>query len=173
VNLFPAQFRGGDLPDLVQDVLSRHDLPPSGLELEITENIILAEQELILAQLNEIGRLGVALSFDDFGTGYASLNLLRSFPIGCIKIDKGFIQLMRTSEKDRIIVVGIIDMAQKLGLRVVAEGIESSEDWDFLRMHRCDKGQGYFFGKPVPASIFAERFLMAPVMPRVHAALSL
>lgn len=161
VNLFPAQFRDGDLPRRIAETLARHGLPPSGLELEITENIILAEQERTLAQLEEIGRLGVTLSFDDFGTGFASLNLLRSFPVSIIKIDKGFTQLLRTSEKDRVIVAGIIDMARKLGLKVVAEGVESSEDRDFLRQHHCDKGQGYFFGKPVPPAVFTERFLSA------------
>lgn len=172
VNLFPAQFRSGDLPRQVAETLDKYGLPPSGLELEITENIILTEQGRILAQLEEVARLGVTLSFDDFGTGFASLNLLRSFPVSCIKIDKSFIQLMRTSEKDRVIVVGTIDMAQKLGLKVVAEGIEDAEDRDFLRLHRCDTGQGYFFGKPVPAAVFAERFLHQAFVRREHGGLA-
>lgn len=160
VNLSPAQFRTNDLPRRVEETLDKYGLQPQALELEITENIILTEEYRILAQLEEVKRLGAGLSFDDFGTGFASLNLLRSFPINCIKIDRGFIQLMRVSEKDQVIVLGIIDMARKLGLKVVAEGVETSEDWDFLRLHRCDKGQGYFFGKPVPAAVFAERFLV-------------
>ncbi len=159
VNLFPAQFRSGDLPRQVADALEKHSLPPAGLELEITENIILSQQDRILDQLDQVRRLGVALSFDDFGTGFASLNLLRSFPVTCIKIDKSFIQLMRISEKDRVIVAGIIDMARKLGLNVVAEGVEGAEDLDFLRLRQCDKGQGYFFGKPMPPLVFAERCL--------------
>lgn len=159
VNLFPAQFRSDDLHRSVAEILARHHLPPDALELEITENIILAEQERTLAQLEEIDRLGVALSFDDFGTGFASLTLLRSFPVSSIKIDKSFTQLMLTSGKDRVIVAGIIDIARKLGLKVVAEGVENSEERDFLRQHHCDKGQGYFFGRPVPPAVFAERFL--------------
>ena len=172
VNLFPAQFRSGDLPRQVADALQRHALPSSGLELEITENIILSRQDRILDQLDQVRRLGVALSFDDFGTGFASLNLLRSFPVNCIKIDKSFIQLMRTSEKDRVIVAGIIDMARKLGLNVVAEGVESIEDRDFLRLHRCEKGQGYFFGKPMPAAVFAELCLAQAAVLRETAGFS-
>lgn len=158
VNLFSAQFRTGKLPQLVAEACAASHLPPQGLELEITENIILAEQDRALSQLEEIRDTGVVLSFDDFGTGFASLNLLRSFPVSQIKIDKSFTQLMHTSPKDQIIIVGLIEMARKLGLGVVAEGIEKQADQLFLRKHGCDKGQGYLFGKPMPAQIFAERF---------------
>ncbi|MGX9394091.1 putative bifunctional diguanylate cyclase/phosphodiesterase (plasmid) [Nitrobacteraceae bacterium UC4446_H13] len=159
VNLFAAQFRSGDLPRLVAEACAASSVPPQGLELEITENIILAEQDRALGQLEEIRDTGVVLSFDDFGTGFASLNLLRSFPVSLIKIDKSFVQLMHTSEKDRVIIVSLIEMARRLGLKVVAEGIEKEADRIFLRRHGCDKGQGYLFGKPMPAQIFAERFL--------------
>ncbi|MCW1429993.1 putative bifunctional diguanylate cyclase/phosphodiesterase [Novosphingobium sp. JCM 18896] len=158
VNLSAAQLREGDLPTKVAAALSAHGLPPEALELEITENIILDHQETMIGQLEQLRALGVVLSFDDFGTGFASLNLLRNFPVSQIKIDKGFTQLMQTSAKDRVIVVGLINMAHQLGLTVVAEGIENRADAEFLGAHGCEKGQGYAFGKPVPAALFAECF---------------
>ncbi len=161
VNLSAAQFRTGDLPRFVAETLDRHNLPPEALELEITENIILDEQELVLAQLEQLRRIGVMLSFDDFGTGFASLNMLRNFPVTQIKIDKGFTQAIQTSPQDRVIVTGLIDMAQQLGLKVVAEGVEHQANVDFLRTHGCEKGQGFFFGRPVPAAVFAEQFGVA------------
>lgn len=162
VNLFAAQLRTGDLPEVVTRTIEALGLPPHALELEITENIALSQQHSALSQLEVLKRLGIALSFDDFGTGHASLNLLRDYPITSIKIDKSFTQVVQTSPKDRAIVKGVIGMAQDLGLRVVAEGIESSADCDYLRALGCDKGQGYFFGKPVPADLFAERYLARP-----------
>jgi diguanylate cyclase (GGDEF)-like protein/PAS domain S-box-containing protein len=161
VNLSGAQFRDGDLPLAVTAALRRHGLPAEALELEITENIILYQQERVLFQLQQLREIGVMLSFDDFGTGFASLNLLRTFPVTHIKIDKDFTQAMRVSRKDRVIVVGLIDIAQQLGLKVVAEGIESAADADFLSTHGCEKGQGYLFGRPAPAPLFEERFFDA------------
>jgi diguanylate cyclase (GGDEF)-like protein/PAS domain S-box-containing protein len=167
VNLSSAQFRSGDLPRVVADTLAAHDLPPAAIELEITENVILDQQERVLDQLEQLRALGVALSFDDFGTGFASLNLLRNFPVTQIKIDKSFTQSIQASPKDQVIVAGLIHMAGQLGLKVVAEGIESAADADFLVAHGCDKGQGYLFGKPVPAAIFAERWSReAPALQR-------
>jgi len=159
VNLSASLFRAGDLPARVAETLARHALPPEALELEITENIILNEQEDILDQLDRIRADGVALSFDDFGTGFASLNLLRSFPVTQIKIDKSFTHAMEMTSREQIIVSGLIDMARRLGIEVVAEGVENRADADFLREHGCDKGQGYLFGVPSPPSLFAELFL--------------
>jgi len=159
VNLFAAQFRDGTLPQLVSDTAAAYSLEPEALVLEITENIILDRQESVLAQLKELRAAGFALSFDDFGTGYASLNLLRNFPVSAIKIDKSFIQVMRSSPKDEAIVLSLVDLARQLGLSVVAEGVEAPEDRDFLREHGCEKGQGYLFGMPVPAALFEDQFL--------------
>ncbi len=159
INLFAAQFRGEDLPDQVRTALVTHNLPPRALELEITENIILDSQGVVLKQLEELRRMGVELSFDDFGTGFASLNLLRSYPVSRIKIDKAFTQGALNGPRDKAIVLSILDMCANCGLKVVAEGIEHQGDADFLRDHGCDKGQGYYFGRPAPADLFAERFL--------------
>lgn len=162
VNLSAAQFRSGNLPHVVVEKLVLHGLPAAALELEITENIILDQQDQVLAQLQRIRQSGIMLSFDDFGTGFASLNLLRNFPVTQIKIDKEFTRAIHTSPKDSVIVAGLIEMARQLGLKVVAEGIESQSDADFLRAHGCEKGQGYLFGRPVPAAVFAERFSLEP-----------
>ncbi|MBO9631286.1 MAG: EAL domain-containing protein, partial [Shinella sp.] len=167
VNLFAAQFRTEDLPDLARAALAANDLPPRALELEITENIILDQQDMVLAQLMELRRTGIELSFDDFGTGFASLNLLRSYPVSRIKIDKGFTQALEGSQRDRAIVQSILDMAHRCGIKVVAEGVETQAQADFLRDLDCDKGQGYHFGRPVPADVFAEQFWPQPATVRL------
>lgn len=167
INLFAAQFRTEDLPDQVRAALAANDLPPRALELEITENIILDQQDLVLDQLTELRRTGIALSFDDFGTGFASLNLLRSYPVSRIKIDKGFTQALEGSIRDRAIVQSILDMAHRCGIKVVAEGVETQAQADFLRKLNCDKGQGYHFGRPVPADVFAEQFWPQPATVRM------
>ncbi|WP_336982165.1 putative bifunctional diguanylate cyclase/phosphodiesterase [Altererythrobacter fulvus] len=159
VNLFGAQFRGGNLPQIATETLERHGLPPDAIDLEITENIILDHQEDVLGQLQALRDAGFGLSFDDFGTGYASLNLLRNFPVTQIKIDKGFTHVMHDSPKDQAIVFSLIDLARQLGLKVIAEGVEGREDRDLLRGHGCEKGQGFFFGMPVPAALFEEQFI--------------
>jgi EAL domain-containing protein (putative c-di-GMP-specific phosphodiesterase class I) len=159
VNLSVSQFRHGTLPGMVAGLLAEHDLPADALELEITENIILNQQDRILAQLCQIRASGVNLSFDDFGTGFASLNLLRNFPVTHIKIDKGFTQLMQTSDTDRAIVRGVIHMVRDLGLQVIAEGVENAAAAHYLRQLGCHKGQGYYFGKPCSAVQFAELYL--------------
>ena len=159
VNLSSAQFRRGDLAEVVSAALRRHALAPDAIELEITENILLHDEEDVVAHLEALRALGVALSFDDFGTGYASLNLLREAPVTHIKIDKSFTFLMRSSERDRVIVTGLVEMARRLGIGVIAEGVEDADDAEFLRSYGCDEGQGYWFGEPVPATIFEELYL--------------
>ena len=166
VNLFEAQFRTESLLATVREALAANGLPGEALELEITENIILHQQHAVLAQLHDLRSLGVSLSFDDFGTGFASLNLLKAYPVTLIKIDKSFTQAVQTSAEDRAIVVSLLDLARKLGLDVVAEGIESRDDCEYLRRHGCEKGQGYYFGKPVPADMFAEQFWAAATQGR-------
>ncbi|MBU3077352.1 putative bifunctional diguanylate cyclase/phosphodiesterase [Sphingomonas quercus] len=157
VNLFAAQFRT-DLPAQIDRLLVRHDLPPGALEVEITENIVLDREDLVLPQLRALRARGVALAFDDFGTGYASLNLLKSYPISHIKIDKSFIQAMQESEHDRAIVLSLITLSHQLDLSVIAEGVETEAQHLLLREQDCEEGQGYLFGRPVPAELFAEKF---------------
>jgi diguanylate cyclase (GGDEF)-like protein/PAS domain S-box-containing protein len=164
INLFAAQFRADDLPTTVAAALTRHALPADAIELEITENIVLDQVALVLPQLQALRTLGVALAFDDFGTGYASLNMLKSYPIDHIKIDRSFIQAMLESPHDRAIVTSLIALSHQLDLKVIAEGIETDEQRSFLASHACEEGQGYFFGKPMPAALLTEKFGMAKRM---------
>lgn len=158
VNLFAAQFRTGDLAAIVAATLARHNLPAEALELEITENIVLEQVKVVLPQLRAVHALGVALAFDDFGTGYASLNLLKDYPITHIKIDRSFIATMQDSRHDRAIVSSLIDLSHQLSLQVIAEGVETEEQRQFLRERGCEEAQGFLFGRPKPAEVFTERF---------------
>jgi diguanylate cyclase (GGDEF)-like protein len=157
-NLFAAQFRTDDLCAVVAAALDRHSLPAEALKLEITENIVLDQVDVVLPQLQAVRDLGVSLAFDDFGTGYASLNLLKDYPITHIKIDKSFIQSMQDSPHDRAIVTSLINLSHQLSLKVVAEGVETGAQRAFLRAHRCEEGQGFLFGAPMPPELFAEKF---------------
>lgn len=158
VNLFSAQFRAGDLAAIVAATLERHGLPAEALELEITENIALDDVRLVLPQLRALHAMGIALAFDDFGTGYGSLNLLKNYPVQRIKIDKGFIQTMQESAPDRAIVLSLIGLAHQLQLNVIAEGVETEAQRALLDAHKCGEAQGYLFGEPMAAERFADRF---------------
>ena len=156
VNLFGAQFRVDDLASHVIAALERHGLPPSALELEITENIVLEHNELVLDSLRRLREFGVGVAFDDFGTGYASLSLLKQFPISRIKIDRSFVQGMLESQQDRAVVTAVIDMANAYALETIAEGIETEAQQQALFKIGCGEGQGYLFSQPLPAAEFAE-----------------
>ncbi len=158
VNLFGAQFRVGDLERDVTEALERHGLPPSALELEITENIVLNHDDVALGALERMRDAGIGIAFDDFGTGFASLSLLKRYPLTRIKIDKSFTDGFLTSKQDASVIRAILDMARNFDLETIAEGIEEAQQQQGLRAQGCDEGQGYFFGKPMPAPQFEERF---------------
>ncbi|WP_223999172.1 EAL domain-containing protein [Aureimonas sp. SA4125] len=160
VNLFSAQFRSGDLPSVVESVLRETGLAPDGLELEITENTILRNELRIDAALRDLRDIGVGIAFDDFGTGYASLTMLKDFPVTRLKIDRSFVSGPDCGHGDRLIVEAIARLAQGFGLEVIAEGIETACQADLMRSH-CQEGQGYLFGKPMPAAAFAAKFGLA------------
>lgn len=162
VNLFSAQFLVGDLAAEVVEILDRHGLPPSSLELEITENIALDHDDVVLEKLRKLRAIGVGIAFDDFGTGFASLSLLKRYPLSRIKIDRSFIEGMLSSEKDASVVRAILDMARAFDLETIAEGIEGAPERDSLLQQGCEEGQGYFFGKPMLAPHFADAFGIAP-----------
>ncbi|GAP38761.1 EAL domain-containing protein [Piscinibacter sakaiensis] len=162
VNLFAAQFHVADLVEEVRRVLRRHDLPPEALELEVTENIVLDHDELMLRTLQGLRSLGVGIAFDDFGTGYASLGLLRSYPLTRLKIDRSFVNGMLASGRDAALVRSILDMASHFGLATVAEGVEKPSQREHLRMAGCSEGQGYLFGRPMPAAQFEDVFGIGP-----------
>ncbi len=153
VNLFPAQARSRDLLKDVEDALWATGLPAGTLELEITENAALNFEDSS-ATLRKVQALGVRLAFDDFGTGYASLNHLTRFPIWRIKIDRSFVNRITNSIDDAAIVRSLIAMAHNLGLRVVAEGVETEAQAAFLLKESCEEAQGYLYAKPLPAAEF-------------------
>ncbi|MCJ2039090.1 EAL domain-containing protein [Methylobacterium sp. E-041] len=158
VNLFAAQFRSGDLPQVVEQVLGDYDLPAEALELEITENIILQSDGRIKADLAQLRDLGVGIAFDDYGTGYASLTMLKDYPVTRLKIDRSFVSGVERSRKDQTIVEAISNLARGFNLDVIAEGIETREQAELMRQH-CSEGQGYLFGRPMAAKHFGETCL--------------
>lgn len=158
INLFGAQFRVGDLVVEVANALERHGLPASMLELEITENIVLEQDERVLDTLARLRALGVGIAFDDFGTGYASLSLLKEYPLSRLKIDRSFVRGLIDSSRDASVVRAIIDIARTFGLDTIAEGVEEHEQCVRLRGYGCSEGQGYLFSRPIPAEEFASLY---------------
>jgi diguanylate cyclase (GGDEF)-like protein/PAS domain S-box-containing protein len=156
VNLFPGQFEEQFLLQEVEKALQSTGLPHSSLEIEITENIALRHDDGIIEPLNVLRSKGVGLAFDDFGTGYASLSYLRRYPLSRIKIDKSFIQKTDhpLETQDAAIVRSIITMSHNLRLEVIAEGVETEAQADFLRREHCEEAQGFLFAKAVPAAEF-------------------
>jgi diguanylate cyclase (GGDEF)-like protein/PAS domain S-box-containing protein len=164
VNLFPAQFRNGSLLQDVEVALSESGLPPEALELEITENIALGREEATLCPLKALRAKGIGIAFDDFGTGYASLSYLTRYPLTRIKIDRSFVQKIGTQStgEDTAIVRSIIVMGRNLGLEVIAEGVETAAQAEFLKAEGCHELQGFLFSKPLSADAF-EDFLKSGV----------
>jgi diguanylate cyclase (GGDEF)-like protein/PAS domain S-box-containing protein len=153
VNVSAREF-SASLPGRVADTLMRYHLDPSWLELEITESTLMHDIEGVIAIMESITALGVALSLDDFGTGYSSLSYLKRFPIDTLKIDRSFTNGLPLDASDCAIAGTIISMGRKLGHRVIAEGVETLEQLDFLRQAGCDEVQGYLYGRPLPAYDF-------------------
>ncbi|WP_300285958.1 EAL domain-containing protein [Nitrosomonas sp.] len=152
VNLSVRQFQSENLVGMVQRVLEETRLPATYLELELTESMFVAQAERSIETLNQLKALGVRLAIDDFGTGYSSLTYLKRFPIDKLKIDQSFVHGLAHDANDREIAATIIAMARGLKLDVLAEGVESEQQLDFLRQHNCDYYQGYLFHRPVPAT---------------------
>lgn len=151
VNLSARQFFQTDLPAYVAEVLKETGLESEWLELEITESVIMQNLETTIDQLIRLMSLGVKISIDDFGTGYSSLNYLKKFPIHSLKIDRSFVKDIEEDSDNAAIVSAVIAMAHNLKLEVVAEGVETEAQLAFLRLHRCNKIQGYLFSRPLPA----------------------
>ncbi len=148
VNVSAVQLRDAKFPQRVAALLAAHDFPAQRLEFELTESATIAGDDAILKSLLEFRRLGVRTAVDDFGTGYSSLSYLRRLPVNVVKIDKSFIAGVDGNPADSAVVLGVIGMAHGLGLTVLAEGVETEAQRDFLRVAGCDIGQGYFFGRP-------------------------
>ena len=152
VNLSPRNLLDAQLPTDLAKLLKKWRLPPSRIELEITETAIVADPFRAKAVLDRLGAMGVRLSIDDFGTGYSSLEYLKRLPVNEIKIDQSFVTRMLESEDDGIIVRSTIELARNLGLDVVAEGVEDEATWARLKELHCDIGQGYLLSRPLPAA---------------------
>jgi diguanylate cyclase (GGDEF)-like protein/PAS domain S-box-containing protein len=162
VNLSPSQLQSGDLADAAAKVLAVTGLTPSLLELELTEDILLLDEKRVLETFFRIRELGVRTVFDDFGTGYASLSYLKKFPLDGLKIDRSFVFDLLTDSDDAAIVGSTIGLSKQLGLSVMAEGIENRATADLLMRMGCEQGQGYCFGRPLPAPAFEAQFLATP-----------
>lgn len=155
VNLSTRDLLDQDLPVHFADILARHQLPPASMCLEITESAIMDDPVRAQATLERLHVMGVELAIDDFGTGYSSLAYLKRLPVDELKIDKSFVMNMEHDIDDAKIVRSTIDLGHNLGLRVVAEGLESIAVWNLLKQMGCDQAQGYFMSKPMPADRFA------------------
>ena len=160
VNLSALQFHQAHFIQDIADALQHHGLPPGALELEITESLLMSDVDVAIGRMHELERMGVRLSIDDFGTGYSSLAYLRRFPVHKLKIDRSFVTDI--SEDGGAIAVAVINMAKSLHLTVIAEGVETEAQFDFLRTHGCDEVQGYLCGKPMPADALRQLLLQQP-----------
>ncbi|HCL86586.1 MAG TPA: GGDEF domain-containing protein, partial [Comamonadaceae bacterium] len=161
VNLSAAQFRHPQLPELIAQLLAEHGLPGDRLELELTENVAVGDPGAAAQIMDRMHAQGVRLSVDDFGTGYSSLSQLKRFRIHRLKIDQSFVRDLGHDGNDRAIVSAIIRMAQALGMRTTAEGVETPEQLAFLREQGCEEAQGYHFAKPMPAAALEQSLGLA------------
>ena len=169
VNVSARQFQQKDFIDRVIQILGDSRLEPSSLELELTETSIMENPESATQLLTEVRQLGVKVAVDDFGTGYSSLSYLKQLPIDTLKLDKSFVTGATTDPDDAALVMAIVTLAHNLRLRVVAEGIETDEQLAFLRLLRCDEGQGYLFSRPQPAELLGQTLLEnSPPMRGIH-----
>lgn len=154
VNLSPRQFHQPDLSSRVAQILEKIGLEPSSLELELTESLMVEDVSSAIATLTQLKNLGISLAIDDFGTGYSSLSYLTQYPFDALKIDRSFVRNITDDCKNAAIVKAIIEMAHSLRLEVIAEGVETETEKDFLWRSECDVMQGYFFSSPLSAADF-------------------
>ncbi len=166
VNISAAQFRGNHLAEMVISALAAGGLPPTQLELEITESVLLEETEATLKTLHQLRSFGVRVSLDDFGTGYSSLSYLRAFPFDKIKIDRSFVGEVTASANGAAIVRAIASLGASLGMEITAEGVETQEQLDLVRREGCTEVQGYYFSRPRPADELVD--LMGSRFPTRH-----
>jgi diguanylate cyclase (GGDEF)-like protein/PAS domain S-box-containing protein len=156
VNVSAMEFRDDRFLENLMAILNETRLDPSSLELELTESVLMKRAESAASVLQALRDRGVQVAIDDFGTGFSSLSYLRKFPVDALKIDQSFVRQISTAGDDTTIVTAVIAMARSLELRVVAEGVETKEEFEFLRTHHCDEAQGYYFSRPVPPQQFAK-----------------
>jgi diguanylate cyclase (GGDEF)-like protein len=168
VNLSARQFSDAGLLPLIRRVLADTGLPPALLDLEVTESMAMQDVDRAIEMLQELTRLGVRISLDDFGTGHSSLSYLQRFAVKTLKVDRSFVHEVATDPHRAAITSTVIVMAHNLGLKVIAEGVETLAELSYLRQHACDEIQGYYFSRPLPAAQYEtllreQRRLVAPV----------
>ena len=156
VNMSDRLFQQADLPQTVDEILQQTGLTADGLELELTEAVVMNDAERALKTLKDLREMGIKLSIDDFGTGYSSLSYLKRYPIHTVKVDRSFVRDITTDPDDAAIIEAIIAMSHKLNLNVVAEGVETTEQQVFLIKQKCDVMQGFLFSRPLPSDEFIE-----------------
>jgi EAL domain-containing protein (putative c-di-GMP-specific phosphodiesterase class I) len=154
VNISAIQFRDSHFPDLVTSILDEENLPHHYLELELTEAAAMDNPEAAVKMMDKLDSLGIRMSIDDFGTGYSSLSYLKRFKVYKLKIDRSFVCDITEDAEDKAIVAAIFNMASSLGVRTIAEGVETAGQLAFLRLQGCNEVQGYYFSRPVPADKF-------------------
>ncbi|MEH2235035.1 putative bifunctional diguanylate cyclase/phosphodiesterase [Nostoc sp.] len=155
VNLSARQFEQANLVEIVSQILEETGLKVSYLELEVTESFLMADMERSVKTLKQLRELGIWLALDDFGTGYSSLNYLKRFPVNMLKIDQSFVQDVMSNPDSAAVTDAIIALAKSLRLNITAEGVETQEQLDYLKMQGCHEGQGFYFSCPVPADVIA------------------
>jgi len=155
VNLSARQFRLRNLAETVERHLNRFGIPPHLLDMELTESMVMQDPEAAILTLRQFTSLGLRISLDDFGTGYSSLSHLRRFPIDVLKVDQSFVREVTVDKDAAAIAASVIALGRSLGLKVIAEGVETREQLDYLKRHDCDEIQGYYFSKPLPPAEFA------------------
>ncbi len=163
VNLTMWNLEAQELPEQIEKLLADTGVAPKHLELEITETSIMSDPQRVIRTLNQIRQLGAQFAIDDFGTGYSSFAYLTKLPVSCIKIDKSFVQTLETDRDNSVIVKSIIDLGHNLGMKVVAEGVETIHAKKLLRDFQCDEGQGFYYCRPIPAEAMTKFLLQPPV----------
>jgi EAL domain-containing protein (putative c-di-GMP-specific phosphodiesterase class I) len=161
VNLSPRQFHQENLVGNILAILREFDVPASALELEITEGSVMENPDAAVTLLNHLNQHGLSIAIDDFGTGYSSLGYLKRFPVSKLKIDRSFVMDIPGDPDDSAIAIAVIQLARSLGLKVVAEGVETTEQRQFLSEQGCDMLQGYWYSKPLDAASFEAFALQA------------
>jgi EAL domain-containing protein (putative c-di-GMP-specific phosphodiesterase class I) len=159
VNVSPVQFRSKDFVSLVKEVLKKTGANPDLLMLELTEGILVQNVDDVIEKMQALRQVGVHFSVDDFGTGYSSLAYLKRFPLDQLKIDRSFVQDVGVDDNDQVIIETIIAMAERMGFNLIAEGVETIEQLQFLKEKGCYNYQGWYFGHPVDVATFEEKFV--------------
>ena len=159
INLAGKQILQKDLVDCIEGLLLSTQCKPEWIELEVTEGFIMQNTIDSISKLNKLRSLGISIAIDDFGTGYSSLSYLKHLPIDKLKVDKSFVDDIPNNKDDNAIAIAVISLAKSLKLKVIAEGIETQEQLNFLSENHCNEFQGFLFSKPITAKAFQAKFL--------------